>query len=52
MEKTITLDQGQCELVTRLATRAIAEGDLQQQEEQDAQAVREKIVNAETILVI
>lgn len=52
MEKQITLTAGECELVSRLTTQAIANGDLQQREGREARRVREKIVEEEIVLKI
>lgn len=52
MEKRITLNAGECEIITRLATKALSEGDLERLEERDAHSVRQKIVKSETVATI
>lgn len=52
MKKEVTLNAGECELVSRLTTQAIANNDLQRQEGEIAESVRKKIVTSETFQVI
>ena len=52
MEKEISLTSGECEIVTRLVTKAIAKEDLHKLEEQDARSVRKKIIDSEVVLKI
>lgn len=52
MKRSVELEAGECEIISRLATQAISEDDLTRREEKDAHSVRQKIANSECRIMI